>query len=78
MEGILASFTLFRNKDGTLNISARSFGSINVQIIMEWLGGGGHQTMAGAQFEKETEESVMEKLKEAIDRYLREVNVKTR
>ena len=34
--------------------------------------------MAGAQFEKETEESVMEKLKEAIDRYLREVNVKTR
>lgn len=78
MEGILASFTLFTDKDGSVNISARSFGSINVQIIMEWLGGGGHQTMAGAQFDGETVESTLQKLQDAIDRYLREVNVKTR
>lgn len=78
MEGILASFTIFGGSDGSLNISARSFGSINVQIIMEWLGGGGHQTMAGAQFENIPEEEVLERLKAAIDRYLREVNVKTR
>ena len=35
--------------DGTLGVSARSDGSVNVQIIMEELGGGGHQTVAGVQ-----------------------------
>ncbi len=45
---VKASFVLFQIPGG-ISISARSFGDINVQIIMEKLGGGGHQTMAGAQ-----------------------------
>lgn len=45
---IKASFVLFENA-GAVNISARSMGEVNVQIIMEALGGGGHQTMAACQ-----------------------------
>ena len=45
---IKASFVMFEN-NGSVNISARSLGEINVQIIMESLGGGGHQTMAACQ-----------------------------
>lgn len=45
---IKASFVLFENA-GAVNISARSMGEVNVQIIMETLGGGGHQTMAACQ-----------------------------
>lgn len=43
-----ASFVIFALPSGS-NISARSYGALNVQIIMEMLGGGGHQTMAAAQ-----------------------------
>ena len=39
-----------------VNISARSFGEINVQVLMEQLGGGGHQTMAAAQLKNVTSE----------------------
>ena len=45
---IKASFVLFENS-GAVNISARSLGDVNVQVIMESLGGGGHQTMAACQ-----------------------------
>lgn len=48
VSGIKASFVLFENS-GAVNISARSLGEVNVQIIMEALGGGGHQTMAACQ-----------------------------
>ena len=44
-----ASFVISRIDARTVNISARSFGKINVQLIMEALGGGGHQTMAAVQ-----------------------------
>ena len=37
--------------DGSLGVSARSDGTVNVQLIMEELGGGGHQTVAGVQLE---------------------------
>ena len=47
---------------GGINISARSLGSVNVQVIMEALGGGGHQTMAGAQLPGVTMEEAREKL----------------
>ncbi len=50
IKGIEASFVIFKNKDRVL-ISARSNGKINVQVIMEKLGGGGHQLVAGAQLE---------------------------
>lgn len=49
VEGIAASVAIVEYKDGYLGISARSDGSVNVQVIMEELGGGGHQTVAGVQ-----------------------------
>ena len=49
VEGVDAAFVIFKSKDETANISARSYGKLNVQIVMEALGGGGHQSMAAAQ-----------------------------
>ena len=51
-------------------ISARSFGDINVQVITEKLGGGGHMTIAGAQLTNTTTDQVVSDLKKAIDEYL--------
>ena len=45
---IRASIVVYA-QDGGVGISARSLGDINVQLIMEYLGGGGHSTVAGAQ-----------------------------
>ena len=55
--------------DEVIQISARSLGEINVQVLMEYLGGGGHLTMAGAQLRGETLEEAREKIKESIDNY---------
>lgn len=49
IKGVEASFVAVSQGKGKANISARSFGKVNVQLIMEQLGGGGHQTMAAAQ-----------------------------
>lgn len=67
IDGVNASFVLFSTGD-VINISARSYGEINVQIIMEELGGGGHQTMAAAQLPAETFDSALALLKNAIDK----------
>ncbi len=67
-----ASFVIFVY-GGEVNVSARSLGAINVQLIMERLGGGGHQTMAAAQFPNTDVETVRRKLMEAIDDYYAEV-----
>jgi len=56
-----------------INVSARSLGAINVQLIMEKLGGGGHQTMAAAQFPNTDVETVRRRVMEAIDEYYAEV-----
>ena len=66
IDGVNASFVLFSTGD-CINISARSYGEINVQVIMEELNGGGHQTMAAAQLPKETFENALALLKNAID-----------
>ena len=50
-------------------VSARSNGKINVQLILEGLGGGGHFEAAAAQLENETLKSAMTKLQAAIDEY---------
>ncbi len=68
ISGVDASFVLFED-GGQIAFSARSFGKINVQIIMEALGGGGHLTMAGAQIKEITIEKALEMLNEAIDKY---------
>ena len=63
-----ASFIIYKYEDKVI-ISARSMGSINVQIIMEYMGGGGHFTMAGAQIKNSSIEVVKKQLIESIDRY---------
>lgn len=69
--GIQASFVLVKIGDDVI-ISGRSLGDINVQLILEELGGGGHLTMAGAMVENGSIHEVAIQLKEAIDKYLRE------
>lgn len=63
-----ASFVLYETPKG-VSISARSMGAMNVQLLMEKFGGGGHHTMAGAQIDGESVEKVRQSLLEAIDRY---------
>lgn len=65
IKGIKASFVAGKNQFGTTVVSARSLGDVNVQVIMEKLGGGGHLTTAGAQVEESPEE-VIEKVKEIV------------
>ncbi len=67
IDGVRGSFVLFRT-DKTINISARSYGEINVQLVMEELGGGGHLTMAACQLEDESFDSALNLLKQAIDK----------
>ena len=65
LKNIKASFVLFKS-DGKINVSARSLGNVNVQLIMEELGGGGHQTMAAAQVAYSSFDEVEEKLVKII------------
>lgn len=69
--GIQASFVLVKIGDD-INISGRSLGEINVQLILEEFGGGGHLTMAGARVKNASIHEVAIQLKEAVDKYLRE------
>ena len=69
IEGIKASFVLYKNGD-EINISARSFGEVNVQLIMETLGGGGHQAMSACQLKNVDLSVAREKLEKAIDKYI--------
>lgn len=55
-EGVNSSFVIFRIDSKTVGISARSYGKLNVQVVMEALGGGGHLTMAACQLEVENQE----------------------
>ena len=71
IKDVSASFVMYR-RDGVVSISARSFGEVNVQLVMEKLGGGGHLTMAGAQIKAESCLEVKEKLINAIDEYFKE------
>jgi c-di-AMP phosphodiesterase-like protein len=64
--GVDASFVAYKTGD-TVNISARSLGAMNVQVIMERLGGGGHQTMAATQMKDISLSEAVEKLKKTID-----------
>lgn len=69
--GIKASFVCCLLED-TVYISARSLGEINVQMIMEKLGGGGHMTVSGAQLTHCSVKEAEQKLKQAIESYLKE------
>ena len=66
ISGVDASFVIYKTGD-VVNISARSLGVMNVQVIMERLGGGGHQTMAAAQLTDVSEQKAKEMLIEVLD-----------
>ena len=66
--GVAGSFVLFPFENA-VSISARSLGRINVQLIMEKLGGGGHFTTAGAQIRGKSMEEVVSMLRDAISIY---------
>lgn len=67
-----ASFVLFPDEDGRIIVSARSTGEVNVQLILEALGGGGNAAAAGAQISDKTIETVVQELREAIDKFFEE------
>ena len=66
MSGIEASFVLAKNTQGFISISARSRSKINVQRIMEELGGGGHFNLAAAQIENMSLSEAGEKLTQLV------------
>ena len=72
--GVKASFVLtdYRN---TIYISARSIDEVNVQIIMERLGGGGHLNIAGAQLEHYSIEEAKDTLKQTLQKMLDEGDI---
>lgn len=72
ISNITASFVL-GNLGDKIGISGRSIGDVNVQVIMEKLGGGGHITLAGAQLENVTIEEAKEELIRCINEYLEEI-----
>ncbi len=67
LSGIQASFVVAERGDDTIVISGRSLGDINVQSIMELLGGGGHLTGAATQIQGISVKEATRRLKEAID-----------
>lgn len=72
IRGITASFVLGMRQENEVIISGRSLGDINVQMILEKLGGGGHLTVAGAQLRDKTVEEAIGILEEAINEYFEE------
>jgi len=68
LKGVKASFVIYQNGENVL-MSARSLGEINVQVILEALGGGGNATTAGGRVENRRVEVVREALLQAIDAY---------
>lgn len=70
ISGVDASFVICENGD-SVNISARSLERLNVQLIMEKLGGGGHHSMAAAQLKGVTVAQASAVLREAVDGYIK-------
>lgn len=66
IEGVEASFVIAKRKDNVVGISARSLGEINVQLVMEKMGGGGHLSNAATQIEDMTVEEVIVQLRKII------------
>lgn len=71
INGVKASFVLTKYR-GKVYISARSIDEVNVQIMMEQLGGGGHINMAGAQLENVEVEAAKDMIREEIDKMIEE------
>ena len=72
IEGANASMVVFQLSPDTVGISARSTGAINVQVIMEQFGGGGHQNVAGAQITGTSLEDVYNNVIKATQLFIEE------
>lgn len=66
IKGVKAAFVL-ANYKGAVCISARSLDEVNVQLVMERMGGGGHLSIAGAQIKDANIEDVKERLKAVVE-----------
>ena len=71
INNIRASFVVYQ-QENSIGVSARSLGEINVQLIMEALGGGGHMSVAGAQIKDRSVDEVVEMVKSSVMEYLTE------
>lgn len=71
IEGVRVSFVLFNMEDG-VGVSARSNGDLNVQVIMEQLGGGGHQSVAGAKVKGADFDEVKRQIIKIVDSHIKE------
>ena len=72
IEGVRMSIVVFALSEDTVGISARSTGELNVQVIMEAFGGGGHQNVAGAQLKGRSVEDVLAEAIEKSKNYIEE------
>jgi c-di-AMP phosphodiesterase-like protein len=73
IRGIIASFVVGETSKEVV-VSGRSLGQLNVQTIMEKLGGGGHLTMAAAQIRDKTPDEVIKKIKKYVKEALNDSN----
>ncbi|MBR4875121.1 MAG: DHH family phosphoesterase [Clostridia bacterium] len=69
---VAASFVVFPEPGGAVCISGRSYGKVNVQFVLEKIGGGGSMNMAGAQFADKTLDEVVALLQGAVEEYMNE------
>ncbi len=72
IRGISTSFVIGQTDEHLVFISGRSLSDVNVQVILEKLGGGGHMSVAGAQFSDKTPQEAKELLLGAIDEYFQQ------
>lgn len=74
IENVRMSIVVFQLKEDVVGISARSTGDLNVQVIMEAFGGGGHQNVAGAQIKNGNIEEVMQRAIDLSMKYIKETD----
>ena len=77
IENVRMTIVLFQLKDDVVGISARSSANLNVQVIMEQFGGGGHQTVAGAQVKNESIADVENQVTAVARKYIAESDKET-
>lgn len=76
IEHVQAGFTFYELANDCIGVSARSKGDINVQLVMEALGGGGHRTVAGAQLKGKTIAGAQEEVVRAVRAQMKENHAK--